>query len=342
MVGCKDNPSHKLRNLPSLRQQSPTQDEQDTRLDRWLHTLSHTLPPSPHTSTSTPNKIQDNPALDPLSKTLSDPSKHTCPSTNAQSNKRKALAELEPSHPRKSARLEQRRRVSAYQMSTSPSKKKVAGKAREGAAQGLDKDEAKAGVNHVVTRGRSQGKAPTESSSNKENPGMARDRVTALPRAEGAGMTTPLLQPVAVSVAPEQGSPPKRKDPSSRPSSPTKSNSTKTSKALAQVDKRERFALLNPPVQFFTRAYLGKLGGKIQPLVKNLWVDYIELDDEGYIPQALKVRRTSSYTDIDTDTLCRLRQEYLLQPQTNRHQVFTHLCLQTIPNTARMIMRGYG
>ena len=338
MVGCKDDPSHKLRNFPSLHQQSPTQDEQDTRLDRWFHTLSHTVQPSPHTPTTIPIKTQHNPSLDLQSVSRSHPIKHGRPSTNAQSNKRKALTELEPSHPRKSARLEQKQQIPAYQMPTSPTKKK-AGKAREASAYTQDKDEAIAGVSHVVTRGRSQGKVP-ESSSDKENRGIARDLATALPRPESAEMTRSLLQPVAVSI-PELSSPPKRKNPSSRPSSPTKSNSTKASKA-PQVDKRERLALLNAPVQFFTRAYLGQLGGEIQPLVKKLWVDYIELDDQGYIPQALKVRRTSSYCGTDTNTLFQLRAEYLLQPQTNRHPAFTHLRLQTTPSTARMIMRGYG
>ena len=339
MVGCKDDPSHKLRNLPLSHQQSPTQDEQDTRLDRWFHTLSSTLPSSSHTSTTTPIEIQENLAPDLLSLTRSLPSKRTRPSTNAHFNKRKALAELESSHPRKSARLKQKQRVPAYKMPTSPSKKK-AGKAREAAALPQNKDEAKAGVSHVVTRGRSHGKVTTESSSDKENRGTARDLVTAVPRSEIAEITTPLLQPVGVLV-PELSSPPKRKDPSSRPSSPTKSNSTKTNKA-PQVDKRERLALLNPPVQFFTRAYLGKLGERIQPLVKKLWVDYIELEDQGYIPQALKVRCTGSYTGTDTDTLFLSSQKYLLQPQTNRHQAFTRLRLQTIPNIAKMIMRGFG
>ena len=342
MVGCKDDPSHKLRNLPLLHQQSPTQDEQDTRLDRWFHTLSHTLPRSPLISTAPPTKIQDEPALDLQSVARSHPTKQTRLSTNAQSNKRKALAELEPSHPRKSARLEQRQRVPPYQMPTSPSKKKMAGKAREAAAHTQNKDETNADVNYGVRRGRSQSNVPTESSSDKENRDMARGLASALARAEGAEIATPLLQPVAVLVPPELGSPPKHEDPSSRPSSPTKSTSTKTSEALAQADKRERLALLNPPVQFFTRAHLGKLGGKIQPLVKKLWVDYIELDDEGYIPQALKVRRTSSHTGTDTEMLCRIRQEYRLQPQINRHQAFTHLHLQRIPNIAKMIMRGYG
>ena len=337
MVGCKDDPSHKLRNLPSLHQQSPTQDEQDTRLHRWFRTLSHTPQPSPHTPTSTPIETQDNPALNLQSQSPSYPITHSRPSTNAQSNKRKALTELEPSHPRKSARLEQKQRVPAYQMSTSPTKK-MAGKARQAAAHTQNKDEEQAGVSHVVTRGRSQGKVTPGSSSDKENRDRARGIAIALPTAKSAEIIRPLLQPVAVPV-PELSSPSKRKDPSSRPSSPTKSNSTKTSKA-PQVDKRERLALLNPPVQFFTRAYLGQLGGKIQPLVK-LWVDYIELDDQGYIPQALKVCRPSSYTGTDTDTLFQ-RQGSLLQPQTNRHQAFTHLRLQTIPSTAKMIMRGSG
>ena len=339
MVGCKDDPSHKLRNLPFVHQQSPTQDEQDTRLDHWFHTSSHTLAPSSHTSTAPPIKFQDESAL---SVARSHPTKNTRPSINAQSNKRKALAQLEPSHPRKSARLEQRQRIPPHQMPTSPFKKKMAGKAREAVAHTQNEDETNADVNYVVRRGRSRSNVPTEGSSNKENRDMSRDLATAHARAEGAEITTPLLHPVAVLVPSELGSPPKHKAPSSRPSSPTKSTSTKTSKALAQVDKRERLALLNPPVQFFTRAHLGKLGGKIQPLVKKLWVDYIELDDEGYIPQALKVRRTSSHTGTDTDMLCRSRQGYRLQPQINRHQAFTHLHLQRIPNIAKMIMRGYG
>ena len=331
MVGCKDDPSHKLRNLPSLHQQSPTQDEQDTRLDRWFHTLSHT-------PTTTPIKAQDNPALNLQSVSRSHPIKHSRPPANAQSNKRKALTELEPLHPRKSARLEQKQPVPAYQMSTSPTKKK-AGKAREASACTQNKDEEQAGVSHVVTRGRSQGKGTTETSSDKENRDRARGIAVAVPIVESAEMTRPLLRPVAVPVS-ELSSPSKRKDPSSRPSSPTKSNSTKTSKA-PQVDKRERLALLNPPVQFFTRAYLGQLGGKIPPLVKKLWVDYIELDDQGYIPQALKVCRPSSHTGTDTDKLFQ-RQGSLPQPQTNPRQASTHLRLQAIPSTAKMIMRGFG
>ncbi|KAM0794137.1 hypothetical protein BDR22DRAFT_895436 [Usnea florida] len=192
MVGCKDDPSYKLRNLPSLHQQSPTQDEQDTRLDRWFHTLSHT-------PTTTPIRAQDNPALQLQSVSRSHPIKHSRPSTNAQSNKRKALTELEPLHPRKSARLEHKQPVPAYQMSTSPTKKK-AGKAREASAYTQNKDEEQAGVSHVVTRGRSQGKVTTETSSDKENHDRARGIATALPTAESAVMTRPLLRPVAVSV----------------------------------------------------------------------------------------------------------------------------------------------
>ena len=153
MVGCKDDPSHKLRNLTSFHQQSPTQDEQDTRVAHWLHTLSHTPPPSPHTSKSTPKEIQDDLALDPQSIACPRPSKHNRPSANTQSTKRKTLTELEASYPRKSAGLEQKQRISAYKTSVSPSKKKVAGKARKEATHGQETFEAKVVVGRVVTRG---------------------------------------------------------------------------------------------------------------------------------------------------------------------------------------------
>ena len=280
MVGCKDDPSHKLSNLQLSHQQSPTQNEQETRLAHWLHTLSHTLPLSPQTSNPTPKKLQDNLAID----------LYIRPSANAQSSKRKALTELEPFHPRKSARLEQKQRISAYKMSTSPSKKKVAGKVREGATGGHDRDEAKVSVGHIVTRGRSQGKVATVSSSDKENRVTARDAATVIPRADGTEMTIS-LQAVDVLVPPDLGSPPKRKDPSSRPTSPTKSTSTKTSKTPAPVDRRERLMLLNPPVEFFISRHLSALGKNIPILLRNLWVDHIVSDDEGFIPQALEVRR---------------------------------------------------
>ena len=136
MIGCKDDPSHKMRNLASFHQHSPTQDEQDTRVAHWLHTLYHTPPHSPHTSNSDPKKVQHDLALDPLSIANSRPSKRNRPSANAQLNKRKALTELEASHPRKSARLEQKQRISAYKIFTLLSKKKVAGKVIEGATRG--------------------------------------------------------------------------------------------------------------------------------------------------------------------------------------------------------------
>ena len=160
-------------------------------------------------------------------------------------------------------------------------------------------------MSHVVTRGRSQGKVETAGSSDKENRCIARDAATALPRAEGTEMTMPLLQPVEVLVPPDLGSPPKRKDPSSRPPSPTKSTSTNTSKTPTQVDKRERLMLLNPPVEFFTFHYLSALGKNIPILLRDLWVDHIVSDDEGFIPQALEVRHLQSYTRTDTDERCR-------------------------------------
>ena len=208
IVGCQDEPSHRLRNITSFHQQSPTQDEQDTRVAHWLHTLSPTLPRSPHTSNSDPQTVQHDLPLDPLSIVCS-----LHPSANAQSNKRKALTELQASHPRKSAKLEQKQRISAYKISPSPSKNKVAGKAREGATRGQGRDEAKVSMSHVVTRGRSQRKVETAGSSDKESRSIARDAATALPLAEGIEMTIHLLQPVEVPVPPDLGSPPKRKDP---------------------------------------------------------------------------------------------------------------------------------
>ena len=343
MVGCKDDPSHKLRNLPSFHQQSPTQDEQDTRVAHWLRTLSHTIPRSPHTSNSTAEKVQDDLALDPQSIACSHPSKHNRHSANAQSNKRKALTELEGYYPRKSARLEQKQRNSAYKMSTSPSKKKVAGKAREGATRGQERNEAKVSVGHVVTRGRSQGKVATAGSSDKENRIIARDAAAALPRAWGTEMTIPPLQPVeVVLVPPDLGSPPKRKDPSSRPPSPTKSTSTKTSKTPARVDKRERFMLLNPPVEFFTSRYLSALGKNIPLLLRDLWVDHIVSDDEGFIPQALEVCHLQSCTRTDTDERCRLSRDFRRKLRTNRNRKFERHALQATLVTTRMTMREFG
>ena len=249
MVCCKDDPSHRLSNLPLFHQQSPTEDEQDTRLNRWLHTLSHNnLPPSRPTSKSISGKVHDDLA----------------------SNKRKALTEVEASHPRKSVRLEQKQRISAYKMSTSPLKRRAAGKVREGAVGGQERNEAKVGIHHVVTRGRSQGKVSTAGSSDKENKGTARDTAIPLSRAEGTEMTEPLLQSTEVGVPPDLGSPRKRKDPSSRPASPTKLTSTKTSRTLARVDKRERLMLLNSSVEFFTSYYLSALGKSISTLLRDL------------------------------------------------------------------------
>ena len=56
--------------------------------------------------------------------------------------------------------------------------------------------------------------------------------------------------------------------------------------------------LLNPPVAFFTSDYLSELGKDIPALLKSLWVDHIESDDEGFIPQALKVRHLRSCTGM--------------------------------------------
>ena len=272
MVGCKDDPSHRLSNVPLFLQQSPTEHERDTRLNHWLHNL----PPSPPTSNSVAKEVQDNLA----------------------SNKRKALTEVEASHPRKSVRLEQKQRISAYKMSTLPLKRRAAGKVRKGAVGGQERNEAKVGIHHIVTRGRSQGKVSTAGSSDKENKGTARDTAIALSRAEGTEIIEPLLQPTEVGVPPDLGSPPKRKDPSSRPTSPTKSTSTKTSRTPARVDKRERLMLLNPPVEFFTPHYLSALGKTIPILLRELWVDHIVSDDEGFIPQSLEVRDLQFCTPV--------------------------------------------
>ena len=199
MVGCKDDPSHQLSKLSLSHQQSPTQDEQDTRLASWLHTLSHTPPRSRHTSTSTSEMVGDNLALDPQSVARYYPNIQFYPSANVQSSKRKALTELEASHPRKSARLEQKQRISADRISTSPSKKTAAGKAT-GATPGQERDEGKVDVGHAVTRGRSQGKVGTADSSDKENRVIGRAAATTLPRAEGTEMTLPLLPPVEALV----------------------------------------------------------------------------------------------------------------------------------------------
>ena len=341
MVGCKDDPSNLSRALRSI-PQSPTPDEQDSRLTHWLHALPQTLPLSAHTPTSTLDG-QSCQARNPLSTARPQPIKHTYTLINAPSNKRKALADLEPSVPRKSARLEQKQRGSAHNMPTSPLKKKPAGKnAREGAKRGPENDEAKASVNCVVTRGRAQAKVLTASSSDKENRDGEQSAVTALPRFEDARTTTPLLPPVAGLVLQDPGSPPKRKPVSSRPSSPTKSTSTKGSKAPALLDKRERLMLLNPPVEFLTSAYLGELGKSIPSRVKSLWVDHIVSDDEGFIPQALKVRHMSSYPHVDAHVLCPSRHGFLNRHQTNRSRAFGHLALQAILGTPKVTMREYG
>ena len=286
MVGCKDDPSHKLRHLPSLRLRSPTQDEQHTRVSHWLHTVADT-----------------------------------------PSNKRHALAELGPSYPRKSARLAQKQRVSAYKMPTSPFKKQVAGKGREGTRHGEDENEAEASVDHVITRSRAQGNVPTASSSEKENRDRTQRATTLLPRPQGAGIIIPLRRPNEILVPPELGSPSKRKDPSSRPSSPTKTTS-KSSKKPALVDKRERLELLNPPVKFLSLSHLGKLGKNIPALLRDLWVDHIYSNGEGFIPQALKVHRLFSCTRTDTNARYPFRQESYLRLRTNRARKFKPLALQ--------------
>lgn len=341
MVGCKDDLSHLSRAL-RLRPQSPTPDEQDSRLTHWLHALPQTLPLSALTATSTLNR-QNCQARSLPSKARPQPSKQTYPLANAPSNKRKALADLEPSVPRKSARLAQKQRDSAHNLPISPLKKGPAGKnAREGAKRGPENDEAKASVDCIVTRGRAQAKILTASSSDKENRDGEQSAVTALPRFEAARTTTPLLPPGAGLVLQDPGSSTKRKPISSRPSSPTKSTSTKGSKAPALLDKRERLMLLNPPVEFLTSAYLGELGKSIPSRVKSLWVDHVVSDDEGFIPQALKVRHLSSYPHVDADVLCPSRHGFLNRLQTNRSRAFGHLALQTILGTPKVTMREYG
>ena len=167
MVGCKDDPSHQLSKLSLSHQQSPTLNEQDARLAYWLcrlHCFSPTPPRSPHTSTSTSDKAGDNLLLALQSMTLSYPNNHIRPSANAQRSKR--------NHPGKSARLEQKRRISADRFSTSASETKVAEKAT-GATRGQERDEGKGDVGHVVTRGQSQGKVGTADSSDKEKSGYS-------------------------------------------------------------------------------------------------------------------------------------------------------------------------
>ena len=335
MVGCKDDPRHKLRHLPSLHLKSPTQDEQDTRVAHWLHTIP------PQTSTFASNKVQDH-ASDAPSTARPQPSKQSQP-TRAPSQKRKALAELEPFQPRKSARLAQKQGDSGYKMPTSPSKRKVAGKnAREGAERGPADDEAKARGSCVVTRTQAQANVSLAGSSDKENPGATRDVVRTSSDTEGAGFTIPLLQSVGVLAPPDRGSPSKRKDPASRPSSPTKLTSTKSGKAPAVVNKREKLAAFNPPVKFFDRSYIGKQGNSIQPLVRSLWVEYVVLRNKSYIPKALEVGCMNPNTGIGTDTLCQSRQECLRRLQPNHNQVLTNPVLRRTPASLKATMKRYG
>ena len=343
MVGCKDDPRHKLRHLPSLQLKSPTQDEQNIRVAHWLHTVTPTLSIPPHTSTFASNKVKDHHAPDTLSTARPHPSKQSQFPTRARSQKCKALAQLEPFRPRKSARLAQKQSGSGYNMSTSTSKRKIAGKnAREGAKRGPADDQAKASGGCVVTRTQAQAKASLAGSSDKENPGAARDVVPTNSETEDAGITIPLLQRIAVLPPPDLRSPPKRKDPASRPSSPTKSTSTRSGKAPVLVDKRERLTFLNPPVKFFTPAHLSKLGKSIQPLVRSLWVEYITSCDEGYIPKALEVGCISSSTGIGTNSLYQSRQECLRRLQINQNRVFPNPVLQKTPDTLQATMKGYG
>lgn len=287
--GCKDDPRHKfkLKDL-SLSQQSPTLNEQETRVARWLHNFSRPLPTSPHTSTltsiPTSEQKQDAYAPDPMSRAPLHLINYTQRPTIPQSGKRKALADLEPLLPRKSLRLELKQKSSGYKMPPSPSKKKQVGKgAGVEAKGGADEDKAKATMGSHVTRAHAQTEISTANSSDKENRGAIPDAFT----------TIPPLQPVAGLTLSDPGSPSRRKHPASRPQSPTKTPSTKSGKVQAPVDKRERLSLLNPPVKFFPRDYLGKLGKSIQPLVKSLWIKHIDSDDEGFIPQCFKVRQIS-------------------------------------------------
>ena len=347
MVGCKDDPSHKLTSLAAL-QPSPTLDQQHVQVAHWLHTVSQPSPISPISllpANSIPNKVQIHQAPDPLSVAHHHHhlNKHACSSANTQSKKRKALADLDPSLPRKSARLTHKQSESGYKMSTSRLKEGLGRKnAREGARDGTDEDEAKADMGRIITRGRAQVDAQIASSSNKENGDITRDTVAAFTGTTCAEFSTPTLQPNAIIVPPDLGSQPKRKHFSSRPPSPKESTSTRSSNVPTQVNKKERLTLLNPPVKFLSPAYLSKLGNDIKPLVLNLWVDHIISDDKGYIPQALQVRRLSSFTKFDTDAHYWLRRECLSRLQINQSQRFARLVLQPIPDTAEVIMREYG
>lgn len=148
-------------------------------------------------------------------------------------------------------------------MPQSPLKTKdVEAKAKEGEESGM------------VTRARSQAKVSSAVSSDKENGGTVRS----------AGIEAQVI-PLFSEPSARPGSPLKSKSSSSRPGSPTKST-----KAPASMTTRERLILLNPPVSFFPRVYFGQLGNKMPPAVKILWVNHIESDGEGTIPEALKAR----------------------------------------------------
>ena len=308
MVGCKDDPAHKLRRLRTLNLQSPTQDERNAHLAHWLQDL----PPTPAISSDTSSLLS---AKVPNPYASSPDSQPPNPRNNPirrPSYKRKALTELDPLFVRKSARLAEKQGSSKYRMPKSLQQNKPAGQnAEEDSARRQETERDK-----ILTRGLAKRNAeevgmhrseaskemvPTTKGKQAQMSGSSSSGEENRDPGENAVTTTIRLLPAI--MIPDPGSPPKRKNASSRPSSPTKS-STKSSKAPAQVSQRHRLGSLNPPVRYYQQNHLIGLGKNKLASVKELWLRHIVSRNKGIIPQALKVRPLSATrSDTDADTL---------------------------------------
>ena len=352
MVGCKDDPAHKRRRLRKFHLQSPTQDERDAHLANWLQHLPPAEPISPRPLPLISRQEPDSQALHPPHKYPPHPSK-----------KRKALTELDPFLTRKSARLAQKQGGSGCKMPRSPTKKKPAGKdAGEGIIRGQEADDdrmvtrgmarktARGGAAHgpgasgdmMITREGKHAQLPGPSSSNKENRGSTQDSSLSPSENEDAGTAIPLLAPLAVFDL-GSGFPPKRTKSSSRPASPTKTTSSKLSKGPAHLGSKEILATFNPPVEFFSFAHLRTLGENMPALLRDLWVNYIKSNGEGFIPQALRVRYSFlAPTDADADTLSLTRRKYLRRPRIKSHQRSVPLALQPRLVTPKSTAKEFG
>lgn len=113
-------------------------------------------------------------------------SRLTYPTAHASPPRCNAFAEIEPSHPRKCARLEQEQRVLEYNISPSPSKKMLTGdRTKLGANQGPDEDDANASANYGVTGGPAEAKDLTASLSDTQTADAARNVIATIPGSQG-------------------------------------------------------------------------------------------------------------------------------------------------------------